>query len=243
MKKVLGIVGCGCLLALGASALLVVVVMGYTGALPPVARIMGTDQPRDLGVTTSPDDLTAAYENYRTRQIPLEPGQTLRNQLESAQPNSVDAALSESQLSALIPQLHPVTDFQFRIHDDGTVEAAGRLQLGRFPAYAQAISMPADHVDLFMEYVDRFYLGSGDPVFYIRGTGEVRNNRISMNLQRVELGRLPIPGGFLRTYNNFIADYASDRLASVPHHSIESLRFEAGQMLFQGTVPDEIPAY
>ena len=243
MKKAVGIVGCGCLLALGASAILVVAVMGYTGALPPVARLMGTDKPRDLGVTTSPEDLTTAYASHRTRQVPLEAGQTVRSQLESAQPNPVESALTESQLSALIPQHHPVSDFQFRIHGDGTVEAAGRLQLGRFPAYAQAISMPPDHVDVFMEYVDRFYLGSGDPVFYIRGSGEVHNNRISMNLQRVELGRLPIPGGFINTYNDFIAEYASDRLASVPHHSIERLTFENGQMKFQGTVPDEIPAY
>jgi hypothetical protein len=109
MKKFLKIAGI-VLLGLIVVGLLV---LGYFGFVPGLSGLMGSDKPRDLGVTYTAADLTSAQ--LKLGQELVEPQADPFVQFKRASGHAVETTLTQEEYSAHVAKIHPVSDVQIKL--------------------------------------------------------------------------------------------------------------------------------
>ncbi|MBI2984219.1 MAG: hypothetical protein HYY50_01165 [Candidatus Kerfeldbacteria bacterium] len=218
--------------------LVVALVLGYYGFLPGVSKLFGSDRPRDLGVSVTAADLQSANSKLGQSQVALARGQDPHTIWQAADEVSVDANLTPAEYAAHFMTIHPVKDLQLLFHDDGSFEASGRIDRGRIRGLLRAAGV--DEVDQLgvLSVFDRYLLGN--PIFYLRGTGEITDGQASLTLEKTELGRLSLsPGPFAAG----LVTYAEGLIKNIPHLTIARMAVENGRLHVQGTIPAVIPTY
>lgn len=219
-------------------ALLVVIVLGYLGFVPVVSELMGSTKPKDLGVTYSSSDLDRYIERVGIRFEPLDAGLGVKESLRFGGKMDIDASFTSEEITAMVNsdkwKYYPVSDVQIRINSDGTAEASGVLRKDRLMGYLEAQNIPSGQVNAVMDYIKDIPL---NPVFYIKGKGRVVNNKVDMEIEKAEIGRLSIPQQFIEDESP-IERFVEDRIAFVPNFYIEKFDFSDGKMNFKGIYPE-----
>jgi len=213
--------------------LLAVLAIGMTGVIPGLSRLVGATTARDLGVKATPAD----FQNVTSRMQ-----YTLDNQPAATDPSKyrkvytgkkpVDQVFTSEELSALLTYNHvtwwPLKDVQVKAHADGTMEVAALLITKHVP-WQEFPSSITNHLPKFMP--DHL------PVYVKGRIDRVGPTEVSLGLERVELGRLPVPG--IGAGSNAQATrYVNDRIRSIPGFTIEELSYQDGKVRFQGTFPE-----
>lgn len=117
--------------------LLVLVALWFvarSGFVPALAKLVGADRPRDLGVVSSPAEATAVVQKLG---IKLDSPPAATNpagyRKTYAGQVAINQDFTESEVSALLTYNHvsfwAVKNAQVKIHADGTLEAALTLRL------------------------------------------------------------------------------------------------------------------
>ena len=219
-----------CIVVVGA------LVLGYLGLLPGVASVFGSNKPRDLGVSYSDQDATAAFGISGVAQATLPSSTPAQTSIQYTGTHALTASFSQEQISALVNEqqwkYYPVQAAQIKFNTDGTVEFSGLLLKDRLSGYTQAMGGSAIDVSGATKYI------AGNPPIYIKGKAEVVNNVFTVfDIQKAEVGRLDVTK-YATKYRSDVMSYVTDRIQFVPGLEVTSAKIEGGKFLFDGSLYD-----
>lgn len=241
MKKVLLIIGIIVLvLIIG-----VVLFLGYLGFVPGVSALFGSNKPRNLGVTWTADDYTAAHAQTGVEVVAQSGSVSDKDSLVSTGSHEATVSLDSAKITAVINnnsvnwKYYPVSDVQVKINPDGSAQVSGMLHFDRLAGYAAATGANYEYIKIVQE---KFFLPSQLP-FYIAGTASATNNVANLNLSKVELGRAPVPANYLSDYSSQINGFFTQQLNAFPGFSVKSGTLSDGKINFEGTLADKVVTY
>lgn len=238
-----GCLGCGLTGVLLAVGVIVVLALGlgFLGFVPGLSGLLGANKPRDLGVRFSEADLKS-YKAKRMAGVELLPaGLPAVQSIKGAGAVRLDTSFTDRELTAVAAEREkqwaywPISDWQIKIHDDGTIESSGLLRLDRAVGYGEAMGFPADVV---RQAVQALRVAAGNPAFYLRGTGSVTDGQVSLHVLQVQIGRLPVPVSVVDDNLAVVTD-AVEQIMERTGVQAESVSFSEGQMHFRGALPAE----
>jgi len=244
--------------------LIIILVLGYFGFVPFVSDIMGTNKPKNLGVTFTEKDFESARSKtgvkYETLTGDLKPEESLKY----SGKRSVKMELTSSELTALIYErkwrYYPVKNWTVKINEDGTVETSGQIltnklmdclsALGIKPEESSIENTPkimmmgviATNVDPnikrfydLLNQISRFI--KSNPSFYIKGKAKIENNKLTLlQLDSVYLGKINLTST-VNKYKGEIVSLIEEILNNTPGLYVTSLTFQDMKLKFTGTLP------
>ncbi|MBI5134935.1 hypothetical protein HZA86_01720 [Candidatus Uhrbacteria bacterium] len=218
-----------------------VAVLGYTGALPSVSRLLGTNTARNLEVEFSQSDLQSARSKSGIDFQILPPTATPQQSLKFSGKKIIRATFTDKELTALLQnnrwKFNVIDNGQIKINASGTQEISGVLRTERIPGYLIAHGVPEKTVQTIEQSLSSL---SSNPPFDIQLNASWKNNRLAMDVQRVEIGRIPLPQNLVDAYEPQIRSAVEQFVLSVPGVSINSLTFANGAMQTDSTFPSMV---
>jgi hypothetical protein len=193
---------------------IVVAILGYTGFVPGLSDLMGTNKPRDLGVSFSQADYASGLAKV--------PGVIVENpqylcvvcEYTSTGSITVDETFSQEEFTAMFnkrnSELGPIQDAQFKFNEDGTLEASAMI----------------NHPKL-----------SG-PIYAKGNVTKTSSRGVKIDLDYAEFGRVGIPEDQMPLVDDIISTAIQQTFDSNPGLSIESIEIVEGGVNFKGTLPE-----
>lgn len=240
MKKTLKVV----LSFLGFLIFLIVAVLAYFGFVPGLSGVMGSSKPRDLGIQVSEVAYKEGLERSGVVHKALMPSEV---KTVNGMPMGIvhigkhDAKVSftSQELTSAANRVKwvqfPFRDVQIRINDDGIGEASGVLVFDKIKPYLNSLGVSNSDINKGLEVAK---LPSFDMPFYVKVSGGVVNNNISLDVKSIEVGRFPIPQSIISEYTPNVEGFLESWVKNDPSISIKKLDFDGGKVNFDGTLPD-----
>lgn len=220
--------------------------LGYLGFLAPVSKLLGTDKPRDLGVSYTQEDIDYIDTRGQDKKVLASEAATPEQSIRYVGQHQVDYTMTSAQFTALANKYsdwvyYPGQDLQVKIHPDGSGEVSGLIRVNTLIRYVQATENNFSTA-LIQKGLDYLKIGGLATIpFYASGTIGVSNNQVSeINVTDIEIGRLGIPVGIVSANIGVLENFCNDQLADVPGLNLQTLKNNAGSVLIQGFVPDQI---
>lgn len=213
-----------------------------------ISNMFANSKPRDLGITYSDTDLENAYSKSGTMteilqitgDTPLNPNQTVIGDGSK----SVDVELTSEEATALINKWSdawvyaPVSNVQYRINPDNTGEVSAVFDVNKAINYAKATGVPEYIVNAVTDYIKP--LGTQFPV-YMKGTLEIVNNKVDLNLSDVKIGFLSAKLALNSGLKSQVDQFVEDRLTGgMVNEQIESFKMQDGKALVKGVIPEKV---
>ena len=217
--------------------LLVVGVLGYAGAIPGVSAVFGSNKPRDLKSPHTAQDLVAGQAKLGQSFSHVTLTDTVTTILKSGTVK-VDTTLSAAEWAAHLEAIHPVKDLQIKLLDDRTFEAAGRIDTSRIAQAVQLLGYTNISEAKVLRMVEKYL--PNNAVFFLRGKGSIIDNKPTIALDRVEIGRLSIATGSVA---KTLTSYAQLWIDHVPGLSLSILEIQSSQVRVSGSIPKQIPQF
>ncbi len=204
-------------------AAIVVGGLGFAGVLqvPVVSSLAGMDKPRDLAGL---DADAVAYQEFLDahgfRLLSPAANYTLSSAHTFGGSVPVDEVIGEAEINAMGELRNDTAAFKdvsVRFHD-GYAEVAAMVDLSGFG-----------------------YPFAG-PVY---GTWAITVNgprSVTVDLQSVEFGRIPVPADVAKMAEDALNSYLAGRLATIDGLSIQTFALEEGGVYFVGTLPETYEA-
>lgn len=227
------------LIILAVIAVGIVMTLGYFGIIPGLNKVFGSDKPRDLGIKYSDADYKEIQAKTGTKQEEMAANLAASNPTGIAYEGktSFNTEISQEELTAAVNnqkwQYFAISNVQIRINRDGTAEMSGILNVDKLLGWANAFGVPQSLTEKGISYFKMF----GNPPFYVKAGGKVKNNKFDINLQKAEIGRLPIPVSYFSTYKGQIDSFANDRMPYSPNVYIRSAEFSSGKLKIDADYP------
>lgn len=216
--------------------------LGYMGLIPGLSNLMGTANPRDLGVRYSQNDVVT-YKQKTSIQFkdysdaPADPKNPAEKAVVSDVISVSEVNLTQEEITALLStntySWMPVKDIQVRLTDN-TIELSGSLNIDKIEEFNQYISgnnTASQDINSALAWAKR--LRNKAPV-YIKANASIIDNKLSFKLLDAEIGRLSIPLG--STGDDLSSGRATGNTAS-QFFSAKSAKLTDGSLKFQGTYP------
>lgn len=238
MRKFL--VGFSLFLVIG--CLLVAAVGGYFGLLPFAAGIMGAKEPKDLGIEYSEADYDSYMAKLDVEIIPLEIGLSPEESIRFEGETQYNQSFSQEEITARLNyaawKYMPLTNIQVRIGDNGAMEVSGVLRMDRLDGFfaAAGTGYTSNDVAKGMEYLK---LIPGNFPIYMSGSVSVQNNRSSISVQSIQVGRVAVPLGQIDA-SGALMQMTNHLLDSIPGMNAQSVIFDDGMMAFEGSAPTKV---
>ncbi len=183
----------------------------FLGNIPVASTLLGTNKPRDLGVEMS---IEAAYKALENMDYPTtaEELRAIRN--DPSIFTTVTGTLTNEEASSML-STGLGDDFPFRLTQikfgpGGSVEAAGVLYTADFQAFLGDLGVSSGVLDTVMSYVKN----ATSLNYYMNGTCSILNNRIDLQLDSLQIGRINIPESVVQDNLGSIGSYVSNALTS-----------------------------
>lgn len=212
--------------------LLILVVVGiaglsYIGVMPFFSKFVARQV--DLGVTPDPALVTAFEAKYgksnNTGKIKL------NVDLTSKEITSVFAVWETRDT------YFPLHNVQVRFNPDGTGEASGFLKIATAISLAKNLGYSSSDIDKGKEYIK--YI-SGDLPFYVKGTGGMTDNVLSINPTTFQIGRITVPDSITSPVAAAVSDMIERRINQIGGADIKEANFKTGAFHLDGSVPETI---
>jgi hypothetical protein len=223
--------------------LIPVLVLGYLGFVPGLSDLMGSNKPRDLGVRYTQADLNSLMAKNGVQDVVLPPTSNPAGSLRYEGTKPLKNSFTQEELTARMAdnekvKYNPLSEPQLRINADGTAEMSGKIDLDMIEDSATAFNVPDYTVQEAVPYIDKVKAINPNPAFYGKGKIVIKDNQISLDMQKAEIGRTPIPLDQLPM--DRITSGMEDMMGLVPGLNVKSLTFEDGKMSFDGNVPAKV---
>jgi len=206
---------------------IVVAGLSYVGVMPFFSKFV-TKQV-DLGMKADPSLVTAFETKYGK---PNGTGKVKLNvDLSSQEITSVFAVWGTRN------KYFPLYNVQVRFNPDGTGEASGFLKISTGITFAKNLGYSNSEIDKGKEYIK--YI-SGDLPFYVKGTGEMTDNILSVNPTILQIGRVTVPESITKLAFGAVGDMIERRIAQIGGADIKDANFKTGKFHLDGTVPETI---
>lgn len=216
-------------LLLGLVVLVIFVIAGlsYIGFMPFISGFIAKQV--DLGVKADPALVTAFESRY---------GQTngsgkvdLNVDLSSAEVTSIFAVWEERDI------YFPLHNVQIRFNPDGTGEASGFLKVSTAVSLAKNLGYSDSDIEKGEQYIK--YV-AGDLPFYVKGTGGMMDNTLSLNPATFQIGRVTVPDSITGPVAVAVGDMIERRIKQIGGANIKEASFKSGSLHLVGSVPDTI---
>lgn len=217
-----------------------VFVLGKTGIVPGVSKITGANKPRDLGVAYSEMNLESANVRTKISREALPANLSPKESIKYSGVAEISSSLTGEELTATANKraelwhYFPVKSLQVRINEDGTAEISATTSVGRIIGYLSTIGVATGEVEQALKKIIPFK--TEFPV-YLKGAVSVADNKVDLNLQKAEVGRLTIPQSLIDQNKDKITWLIEKRLNDVPNCKIKSLTLKDRRLYFDGTLP------
>lgn len=209
--------------------LLVVIVAGlsYIGFMPFLSGFVARQV--DLGVKADPTLVTVFEAKYGK---PNGTGKVKLNvNLSSKEITSVFAVWESRD------KYFPLHNVQVRFNPDGTGEASGFLRIGTAISLAKNLGYSNEDIDKGKEYIK--YI-AGDLPFYVKGTGGMTDNILSINPSIFQIGRVTVPESITKPAAAAVGDMIERRIKQIGGADIKDASFKSGIFHLDGSVPESI---
>ena len=131
----------------------------------------------------------------------------------------------------------PLHSVQIRFNPDGTGEASGFLRIATAISLAKNLGYSDADIEVGKKYVQ--YV-AGDLPFYVKGTGDMINNVLSINPTTFQIGRVTVPDSITNLAAGAVEDMALRRINQIGGADIKEASFKDGKLKFVGTIPANI---
>ena len=220
-------------------------IVGFSVALLLIigagAYFIGFGQgPRDLGIKYSVADSEAARNKVGTEVVAIRQGDN-KNDFTLEGKKIAEFTMDSKELSANSGNRswknYPLKNVQIKISDDGTIEGSATLVIAKGLPYAMALGYSEEQIKNAMT---KYNLPQFEVPFYVRGKGEVINDKVTVDAQTIEIGKVSIPASIVSQVNSEAKKVLEDIIHkhSSSFHA-ESVTFANGKMNFKGTVADK----
>ncbi len=238
LKKILFVL----LIAVVSVGVVGVLVLGYFGFVPGLSKVFGSDKPRDLGVEHDSALMAGLMTDYKVTYVDQASGLESEGGVKFEGSVPVKGAFDSREMTAMMNhhcewKYCMLTDAQVRANADGTVEVSGMVRFDRLDGYASRFDVPKDRLD---QALDALKLAPAAMPIYVKGRPSGANEGVSLNIEKIELGRLPAPQAEVEKYAGEIDNFVESQLAQVPGFSMKSATFVGGELNFEGTHPQTV---
>jgi hypothetical protein len=229
------------LVVLGLVILVVALVpLTALGLVPGLSKLVGAG-PRDLGIKITKEDSAAAISKMGTEIVPLPKKQTSTKDYVLEGTRDVDMTFSDKELTAHSNNRpwnkFPLKEVQIKITDDGTVESSGIMVVSKIIPYALALGYSEEEVKNAME---KYRIPPFEVPFYIKGTGSVVNNSVSLNASNIQIGAVPLPETMVSYASSQAVSLLDDLISrNSKSFSADEISFGKNTMHFTGRLPEK----
>jgi len=227
--------------------IVVVLGLGYLGFVPGVSKLLGSDKPRDLGITYTAADLKSITSKNRVQRIVLESAPDIKSSFVLKGTQAMSNVFTDKEITARLGQesdwlLTPFTDVQVKIGQDGTVEASGVVRADKLRGYAEATGVSSQEIEAISKGMDKYKVPRISFPAYVKGSLSIENNRLNIDLSELYLGKIPVPKALYSQAKSSFESFVYERLTSGGYGSllVKSLSFSNGKMSFSGNIPKVI---
>lgn len=207
--------------------LIPVAILTYLGLIPGLSSYVA--KPVDLGIKTDKSLVTAFESKY--------------GQQNGTGKVKLDVNLSSEEITSVFAvwedrdKFFPLHGVQVRFNEDGTGEASGYLKIGTAVTLAKNLGYSDQDIAKGKEYIK--YV-SGDLPFYVKGTGGMTSNQLTINPSTFQIGRVTVPDSITTPASKAVGDMIQRRLKQIGGADIQDASFKNGSFHLSGTVPDTI---
>lgn len=219
MKKLL--IGLIIIVLLGVAAL------SYIGVMPVFSKYLAKQV--DLGVKVDPAFVTALESKYSP--TTTNGKVDLNVNLSSTEVTSIFATWESRD------KYFPLHNVQIRFNPDGTGEASGFLKISTAISLAKNLGYSDSDIEKGKTYIK--YV-AGDLPFYVKGTGDMANNTLSINPTTFQIGRITVPGSITAPVAVAVGDMIERRINQIGGANIQEASFKSGSLHLVGSVPETI---
>lgn len=243
MKKVLLIIG----IIVAVLIIAAVLLLGYFGFIPSIAKLMGTDKPRDLGITYTEEDLKSATKKTKAEVKVLKKSTAPEKSLKTAGSERAEFEITSAEFTALTNNYannwgyYPAQNMQIKINEDGTGECSGLVQVDKIIGFIQATGNKYSEEDI-QKALDYLRLSREDSMpFYFKISGRAADNQIKeITPEKLEIGRFPIPSSILDRALPEIISFGNSQIENFAGLNVEDASIEDGKVSFKGEIPSEV---
>lgn len=228
-------------------ALAVILLLGYLGFIPSISKMFGTDKPRDLGITYDENDLNKIGEKTDVKTGTVAGSEQPEGSIQYKGEHEAEFIMDESQYTALINkyaplwEYYPAEEIQVRLLPDGSGEMSGILRVNKLVGYVQATGNNYSTEDI-EKAINFLRLEDKDKIpFFVTGTVAIKDNKVELlDIEKIELGRFPIPGNYVDRYTEDISKFIEGQIGDFGGLDVELFENREGIQYFEGMVPDNI---
>ncbi|QQG41297.1 MAG: hypothetical protein HYV90_03945 [Candidatus Woesebacteria bacterium] len=206
---------------------IIVAILSYIGVMPVFSKYLA--KPIDLGVKADPALVTAFESKFAPTAV--DGKVNLDVNLSSAEVTSIFAVWETRDKN------FPLHNVQVRFNSDGTGEASGFLKVATAISLAKNLGYSDSDIETGKKYVQ---FVSGDLPFYVKGTGGMTNNVLSINPTTFQLGRAGVPESITNLAANAVGDMIERRINQIGGADIQEANFKSGSFRLVGSVPETI---
>ena len=241
--------------------LLVLTSLAYVGYMPALAKVLGWDKPKDLGISYTDQDKEQARSKSGVvyEELPASTPDSAGIQFSGVK--VVNTSWSSAEMTALLNnrpwKYWPIKDVQLRINEDNTVEMSGVFNSDKLRGYGAAIGVPE-------AVLSRLNLLPAEAPFYLKGSSSLSENHVSsFDITSAEMGRVSIPTSVLLSLNSSltdrayaqqdltselsqysgkkaaIVDFINGKLSWISGFYAKKANFSGGKLNFDGTLPQK----
>jgi hypothetical protein len=183
----------------------------FLGNVPIISGLLGTNKSVELGVTISADVAQTGLKNMKMP-TSIQDLQAIAANPQSAK--TVKATLSQEEVSSLLA-LGDIPDFplkltQVRFNPDGTAESSGVLDTAVLKTFLKNNGIGKDVIDQINSYMKV----DGKVNYYTKGTCKIENNRVSLDITSLQIGKVEVPGNVISQNSGAVSGFVSQSLVS-----------------------------
>ncbi len=131
----------------------------------------------------------------------------------------------------------PLRNVQIKFNPDGTAEASGYLKISNAILLAKNLGYSDSDIEKGKNYIK--YV-AGDLPFYVKGTAEMINNKITMNSASFQIAKISVPDNIVSPASSLVSDMISRRINQIGGADIKEASFKNGVFKLQGSIPETI---
>lgn len=216
-------------------ALLLVLVAGYFGFVPVLSKALGSSKPRDLGVKHSAE---AGLKGASSMNLPLNASDVEKIAKNPEAAKTFNGELSDVEASSLV-LLHqgqidnfPIYLATFKFNPDNTAEAAGMLRVANVGPFLQNTGVSKGDAEMVASTLKLVQ----DAPFYVKGNCAISDNRVTLDVSQMEIGRLPLPASLFESNKGTVEDYVGKAL-TLHGFKVKTFAVGNGKVKLEGTRP------
>lgn len=199
--------------------LIVLSIIAATGIfyIPGLSDVLGTNKPRDLGVTADPAKFTSLLARENVKIAGPASNYDLTATITYGQAGPMDVTVSSGELTSMMQATNnakgPLKNMQIRLGNNNQMEMSADANLQR---YGYPVNGPV----------------------YLKGTFEKSGSgSIKVTITGGSLGIIPVPESILQQAGDGIEQQINHQISHMPGMRIDSLEIQNGQLHYRGAFP------